>query len=143
MIIRAVTSFEVAENFALVSRLKHYYDTIDSSFKPFWTTLPRMPGPSTFLRIWASFNIYRTFQNAIYHRKTSGEYREDALQQLLDAGESEKCVVGVCDSSSHRILCLCTTDIQLEVHDWTAHCRRSLYWNDWSVNGRPSDKNIS
>lgn len=97
MIIRAVTSFEVAENFALVARLKHYYDTIDSSFKPFLSILPWIPGPSTILKVWASIKIYRIFKGAIRVRKTGGEYRKDALQQLLDAGESETCVTGVCN----------------------------------------------
>jgi hypothetical protein len=95
MIIRAVTSFDVADNPALVSRLKRHYDTIESSLRPFSVRFPWLPGPSTLGKIWASISIYRVFKRAIQDRKSSGIRRADALQQLLDAGESERCVTGV------------------------------------------------
>ena len=95
MIIRSVTCFDVADNPALVSRLRHYYHIIDSSFKPFSTMFPWLPGPSSFRKLWASTNIYLTFKKAMYNRRRSGLHKEDALQHLLDAGESETGAIGV------------------------------------------------
>ena len=96
MIIRSVSSHDVAENPGLVSRLKLLYDRIDSSVKP--TTL-RVPGAqklATLQKLWSSISVYRIFNNAVEERQRSGIKRDDALQQLLDAGESKQCVVGVC-----------------------------------------------
>ena len=95
MIVRAVTSFDVADNSKLVTRLKSYYNIIDSSFKPFSAIFPWLPGPSTFRKLWASTNIFRTFKNEISQRKGSGIRRRDALQQFLDAGESDMSVTAV------------------------------------------------
>ncbi len=91
-----MTSFDVADNPALVSRLKSHYDIIDSSLKPFSVHFPWLPGPSTVQKIWASASIYRAFKRAIQDRKNSGIHRADALQQLLDAGESDAWVARVC-----------------------------------------------
>ncbi|KAJ5578493.1 cytochrome P450 [Penicillium hispanicum] len=93
MIIRATTSFDVADNPALVTRLQHNYDVIDSPFKPFLTKLPWLPGPSVLWKIWALGDIYRVFKKTIRDRENSGIFREDALQQMLDAGESEGSVL--------------------------------------------------
>lgn len=90
-----MTSFDVADNPALVSYLKGHYDIIDSSLKPFSVHFPWLPGPSTVKKIWASTSIYRTFKRAIQDRKNSGIHRVDALQQLLDAGESDSWVARV------------------------------------------------
>ncbi|RAK93719.1 cytochrome P450 [Aspergillus costaricaensis CBS 115574] len=53
MIIRAVTSYEVAEDTRLVSRLKYFYDIIDASVKPLhlWAWVP---GLATFYKLRAS-----------------------------------------------------------------------------------------
>ncbi|RAL03242.1 cytochrome P450 [Aspergillus ibericus CBS 121593] len=94
MIVRAVSSFDVADNAALVARLKKFYDIIDASVKPLTTNLAWVPGFATFRKVWASMNVYRIFSKALEERKSSGIKREDALQQLLDSGESSKCIVG-------------------------------------------------
>jgi sterol 14-demethylase len=95
MVIRAVTSFDVADNSALVSRLKRYYDVIDSSFSPVSVRFPWLPGPSIFQKIFASACVYLAFRSALHDRKNSRIRRQDALQQLLDAEESETCILKV------------------------------------------------
>ncbi|KAK5678021.1 hypothetical protein LTS12_029426, partial [Elasticomyces elasticus] len=54
MIIRAVSSFDVADDDALVSRLKYFYDIIDSSVKPMTGLFSWVPGFSMAKKIWAS-----------------------------------------------------------------------------------------
>lgn len=106
-----MTSFDIADNPALVSRLKGHYDIIDTFLKPFSVHFPWLPGPPTVQKLWASASIYRAFKRAIQDRKNSGFRRADALQQLLDAGESDAWVARVriafCFSSSifSRIQC--------------------------------------
>ena len=95
MIIRAVSSYDVAENEALVSRLKYFYDIIDSSVKPTTGPFSWVPGLAMAQKIWASMSIYRVFNKAVHERKLSGIKRNDTLQQLLDAGESLQCTLGV------------------------------------------------
>ncbi|PYI09243.1 cytochrome P450 [Aspergillus sclerotiicarbonarius CBS 121057] len=94
MIVRAVSSFDVADNPALVSRLKYSYDIIDASVKPIATNFSWVPGLATFRKLWASMSVYRIFSKALEERKSSGVRRQDALQQLLDTGESSRCIVG-------------------------------------------------
>jgi hypothetical protein len=95
MILRAASSHDVAENDALVSRLKYFYDIIDSSVKPMSGPLSRIPGFAMTQKLWASISVYRVFNNAVNERKSAGTRRDDTLQQLLDAGESSQCIVGV------------------------------------------------
>lgn len=95
MIIRAVSSYEVAEDPALVSRLKYLYDIIDSSVKPLAVQFPWIPGFATFRKLWASMSVYRIFNHAVHERKQSGIKRDDTLQQLLEAEEGHQCILGV------------------------------------------------
>lgn len=95
MIIRSVSSTEIADDPALVCRLKRLYDIIDSSFRPFSLRFPSLPGPATFQKLWASKTVYSIFKRAVDDRKSSGIRKQDVLQQLLDAGESTMCIVGV------------------------------------------------
>lgn len=94
MIIRAVTSDDVAEDSNLVSRLKYYYDIIDSSVK-LSGPLTWVPGLSAFHKLRASMFVYCTFDRAVKKRLRSGIRREDTLQQLVDSRESSHCIVGV------------------------------------------------
>lgn len=99
MIIRSVSSTEIADDSALVCRMKRLYDIIDSSFRPFSLWFPSLPGPGTFQKLWASKTIYSIFKRAVDERKSSGVRKQDVLQQLLDAGEGTMCIVGVCGQS--------------------------------------------
>ena len=95
MIIRAVSTFDVADDEALVSRLKYLYDIIDSSVKPMTGIFSWIPGLPMAQKIWASMSVYRIFNKAVQERKRSKIKRNDTLQQLLDAGESLQCTLGV------------------------------------------------
>ncbi|OKL63003.1 hypothetical protein UA08_01231 [Talaromyces atroroseus] len=94
MIIRAVSSHDIAENDAMVSRLKYFYDIIDSPGKPMLGPLSWIPGFAMAQKLWASTSVYRIFNNAVHERKYAKIKRDDTLQQLLDARESWQCIVG-------------------------------------------------
>ncbi|OJK01306.1 hypothetical protein ASPACDRAFT_51211 [Aspergillus aculeatus ATCC 16872] len=93
MIVRAVTSHDVAEDPRLVSRLKYFYDVIDASVKPS-TSWPWVPSLATLHKLRASMFVYSTFRQAVKQRVRSGVRRDDTLQQLLDSGESTQCITG-------------------------------------------------
>ncbi|PYH92825.1 14-alpha sterol demethylase [Aspergillus ellipticus CBS 707.79] len=94
MIIRTVSSYDVAEDEALVTCLKYFYNILDSSVKPARGLYSWIPGFVAARKLWASVSLYRVFSNAVSDRKGSGIRRNDTLQQLLDAGESPKNIVG-------------------------------------------------
>ncbi|KAL2127917.1 hypothetical protein VTI74DRAFT_9993 [Chaetomium olivicolor] len=93
MIIRAVSSFDVADDASLVSRLKRHYDVIDSSY-PTSAPILGLPSLAWFRRLWSSKCVYDVFKGAIDARIKCGTRREDALQGLLDAGEGTRCIAG-------------------------------------------------
>lgn len=104
MIIRGVSTFDVADDEALVTRLKYFYDVIDSSVKPIKGLFSWVPGLSMAQKVWASMSVYRVFNKAVQDRKSSGIKRNDTLQQLLDAGESLQCTLGVCSPPHTELL---------------------------------------
>lgn len=130
MIIRAVSSYEVAEDPALVSRLKHLYNIIDSSVKPVTAQFPWVPGLATFRKLWASMSVYRIFNNAVHERKQSGVKRADTLQQLLDAEEGHQCILGVSPLHSFSI----ELPLTCKVHDGIADSWCAFHWDNRYVN---------
>ncbi|KAJ5756942.1 uncharacterized protein N7511_007124 [Penicillium nucicola] len=83
-------SFDIAEDPALLSRLKPLIDTIESpSSESSW-----LPSISSFRKVSASARIYGIIQRQVHNRKSSGSRRRDALQQMLDDGESTVHIFG-------------------------------------------------
>lgn len=127
MIIRGVSTFDVADDEALVTRLKYFYDVIDSSVKPIKGLFSWVPGLSMAQKVWASMSVYRVFNKAVQDRKSSGIKRNDTLQQLLDAGESLQCTLGVRSplTQSYFSIYMLTGCL---VDDGITYCWRAFYW---------------
>ncbi|KAJ5921695.1 cytochrome P450, partial [Penicillium verhagenii] len=89
MIMRVLNSFDIADDLALVSRLKGWFDNLDSSTEPFSVYFPWIYGPATFRKLWASMNLYLTFRSIVRERMSGGTAKPDALQQLIDSNRTE------------------------------------------------------
>ncbi|KAJ5654636.1 cytochrome P450 [Penicillium lividum] len=90
MIMRVLNTFDIADDLALVSRLKGWFDTLDSSSEPLSINLPWIYGPARLRRIWAAANLYLTFKSIVRKRINGGPTRPDALQQLVDSNQTEE-----------------------------------------------------
>ncbi|KAH7922777.1 cytochrome P450 [Leucogyrophana mollusca] len=92
--VRSLSCEEIADDPALVSRLKKLYDTLDSGTTPATVLLPWLPGPSMIRKLLATKKIYDIIVHAIDNREKSGVSHDDALQMLLDAQDDRLVIVG-------------------------------------------------
>lgn len=93
--IRSLTCSEIADDAAVVARLKTLYDTLDTGTTPATVLVPWLPTPAMIKKLWATKEIYDIVVRAINAREQSGIARNDTLQMLLDAGDEKLVVVGV------------------------------------------------
>ncbi|KAJ3508053.1 hypothetical protein NLJ89_g5964 [Agrocybe chaxingu] len=92
--IRSLSCSEIAEDPALVARLKVLYDTLDNGTTPATVLVPWLPTPAMIKKLWATKEIYEIVTHAISARERSGTSRNDTLQMLLDSGDEKLVVVG-------------------------------------------------
>ena len=86
---------EIADDPALVARLKKLYDTLDVGTTPATILVPWFPTPAMIKKLWATKEIYEIVIKAIKDRENSGISRGDTLQMLLDTGDEKLVLVGV------------------------------------------------
>ena len=92
--VRALTGTEIADDPAIVVRLKHLYDEVDEGNTPAAILLPWWPGRGMIRKLLATKRIYDIITKAIDMRMKSGKPRDDTLQMLLDSGDDNMMVVG-------------------------------------------------
>jgi len=92
--VRALTGTEIADDPAIVARLKHLYDEVDEGNTPAAILLPWWPGRGMIRKLLATKRIYDIITKAIDTRLRSGKPRDDTLQMLLDNGDDNMEVVG-------------------------------------------------
>lgn len=92
--VRALTGTEIADDPAIVARLKHLYDEVDEGNTPAAILLPWWPGRGMIRKLLATKGIYDIITKAIDTRMKSGKPRDDTLQMLLDSGDDNLAVVG-------------------------------------------------
>ena len=92
--VRSLTGTEIADDPAIVARLKHLYDEVDKGNTPASILLPWLPGPGALRKLLATKRIYDIIANAIDTRLKSGKPRDDTLQVLLDNGDDHIAVAG-------------------------------------------------
>lgn len=93
--VRSLASVEIAEDAAIVSRLKGLYDTLDAATTPTNVLLPWCPTPSAVKRLLTTKKIYDIVNGAIDARTQSGCARDDTLQLLLDNEDDRLVIIGV------------------------------------------------
>ncbi|EPQ52237.1 cytochrome P450 [Gloeophyllum trabeum ATCC 11539] len=92
--VRSLTCVEIADDAAVVARLKHLYGRLDSGTTPATVLLPWFPSPAMVKKVWATKQIYDILMGAINARIQSGVPRNDTLQILLDYGDDKLIIVG-------------------------------------------------
>ncbi|TFK49075.1 cytochrome P450 [Heliocybe sulcata] len=92
--VRSLTCVEIADDAAVVARLKHLYGILDSGTTPGTVLLPWFPTPAMIKKVWATKQIYDILMGAINARIQSGVPRNDTLQILLDYGDDKLIIVG-------------------------------------------------
>ncbi|KAJ7064919.1 cytochrome P450 [Mycena amicta] len=92
--VRSLSSGEIADDLALVARLKTLYDRLDVGTTPATVLLPWLPTPAMIKKLWATKEIYDIIVRAIEARERSGSVRNDTLQMLLESGDEKLTVVG-------------------------------------------------
>jgi cytochrome P450 len=92
--VRTLTGTEIADDPAIVARLKHLYDEVDEGNTPAAILLPWLPGRGAIRKLFATKRIYDIIVKAIDTRMKSGKPRDDTLQMLLDSGDDHMAVVG-------------------------------------------------
>ncbi|KAI0918650.1 hypothetical protein AcV5_002581 [Taiwanofungus camphoratus] len=92
--VRSLASVEIAEDAAIVSRLKGLYDTLDAATTPTNVLLPWCPTPSAVKRLLTTKKIYDIVNGAIDARTQSGCARDDTLQLLLDNEDDRLVIIG-------------------------------------------------
>lgn len=89
-----MTGTEIADDPAIVVRLKHLYDEVDEGNTPASILLPWWPGRGMIRKLLATKRIYDIIIKAIDTRLKSEKPRDDTLQMLLDSGDDNMLVVG-------------------------------------------------
>ncbi|TFK26590.1 cytochrome P450 [Coprinopsis marcescibilis] len=92
--IRSLSCKEIADDPALVAKLKRLYDDLDTGTTPATVLLPWLPTPAMIKKLWSTKAIYDIINKAINEREASGAHHNDTLQMLLDAGDEKLVVVG-------------------------------------------------
>ena len=93
--VRSLSCSEIADDYALVTRLKQLYDVLDKGTTPATVLLPWLPTYSMLKKLWTTKEIYEIIQRGINAREQSGMYQDDTLQMLLDCGDEHRLIVGV------------------------------------------------
>ncbi|KAF1815451.1 cytochrome P450 6A1 [Eremomyces bilateralis CBS 781.70] len=86
--VRTVACNDIADNPDLLSRSLKAFETIDASTTPSTVIFPWLPTPASVKRMVAGARLYRMVQNIVEARKSAGVRGEDALQFLVDQGDS-------------------------------------------------------
>lgn len=97
--LRSISSSEIVQDPALVSRLKALYDRLDAATTPASILLPWLPTPAMIRKLWATKEVYGIISKVVRERAASGKPRNDTLQMLLDSGDEHLLIVGVCGVS--------------------------------------------
>ncbi|KAF8889672.1 cytochrome P450 [Infundibulicybe gibba] len=92
--VRSLSCAEIADDPAVVARLKTLYDTLDQGTTPATVLLPWIPTPAMIKKLWATKEIYDIVVRAIDNREKSGISRDDTLQMLIDGGDERLVMVG-------------------------------------------------
>jgi hypothetical protein len=93
--VRCLSCSEIANDSALVARLKHLYDRLDRSTTPATVLCPWLPSYAMLNKLFATKEIYEIISRAIVAREKSGVSRDDTLQMLLDFGDERLVIIGV------------------------------------------------
>ena len=80
--------FDLSNDIALCSEFKSLVDIVDSPANPYATWCSWLPNMLMFRKIISAVRMYLIVRQQVRMRKASGVTRNDAVQHMLDDGES-------------------------------------------------------
>nr|VWO96663.1 Cyp51A [Ganoderma boninense] len=92
--VRALAFTELADDPAIVKRLRELYDALDTATTPATVLLPWIPSPSAVRKILSTKRIYDIISKALDDRVKNGVARDDTPQMLIDAGDERLIIIG-------------------------------------------------
>jgi cytochrome P450 len=93
---RTVGCNEVANSPEHLQNTLRWNQTIEQSSTMPAIIFPWFPSPALLRRTLAGIKMYRLFDNIIEERKRTGKKEKDALQYMIDKGDSTKDIISVC-----------------------------------------------
>lgn len=92
---RTVGCNEVANNSELVKETMRLNQTIELMGTPMAIMFPWFPSPGVIRNFYAGTKLYMIFDEVAKARRAEGRKEQDAMQALLDQGDSVKDILGV------------------------------------------------
>ena len=93
---RTVACNEIANDSALLERTLKLYEDVEGTATPLSIMYPWLPTPSKFKRLYSGSQLYMIFKRVVDDRKKEDRKEGDALQYLIDQGDSITDIIEVC-----------------------------------------------
>lgn len=92
---RTVGCKEISDDLALVKATMRYNRTMELAGTPMAIMFPWLPSPGVIRKYYAGARMYMIFDKVAKARLAEGRREEDAMQVMLDQGDSVKDILGV------------------------------------------------
>jgi cytochrome P450 len=92
---RTIGCNEVADNPEYLEKTLRWNQTIEQSSTMTAIIFPWFPSPALLRRTLAGVKMYRLFDKIVQERKKNGKKEKDALQYMIDKGDSTKDMITV------------------------------------------------
>jgi cytochrome P450 len=96
---RTVGCNEVADNPEYLQKALNWNQTIEQSSTMTAIIFPWFPSPALLRRTIAGAKMYRLFAKIVQDRKKTGRKEKDALQFMIDKGDSITDMISVCNKN--------------------------------------------
>jgi hypothetical protein len=92
---RCLTCHEIADDPAIVARLRHQYEILDHGTTIASVLFPWLPSYAMIKKWIATLKIFNILLAAVNAREKCGVQRDDTLQMLLDCKDERMVILGV------------------------------------------------
>ena len=96
---RTVACNEIADDTHLLARTLSLYEDVEATATPFSIMFPWLPTPAKFRRLYSGSQLYMIFKRVVDERKKENRRENDALQYLIDQGDSITDIIQVSSCS--------------------------------------------
>lgn len=97
---RTVACNEIADDPALLDKTLSLYESVEETATPISIMFPWAPTPAKFKRFFSGAKLYAIFKRVVDDRKRDDRRENDALQYLLDQGDSITDIITVISSET-------------------------------------------
>ena len=85
---RTIACNEIADDPVLLAKTLHLYEQVEATATPISIMFPWVPTPAKLKRMWSGGQLYMILKNVVDERKKEDRRENDALQYLIDQGDS-------------------------------------------------------